>query len=649
MKGLIQMKRLLSGRKAKFGFEDALLGRLNGPDAGRFLQRRTAKPNYSGLPKWGAAMAVARGENLYLAALLSLSCFLVPTMSAALNQTYYVDKTSGAPSVGTQAAPFHTIEEATDILEQGDTAIVAGGSEAAPTLYAERISFGGNDNSGTGGARITVRAEPRRSVLMYGFETDGTDYLTIQGFQITIPAALLSADPDAKYAVFINSDDVEIRDNYFFDLSGWAIRADHDAPWHTRGLITGNHMFRCGVGLTIYGDDWLVEDNDVERLVRDGVLGIDTDYSRAFGDNITFRGNHFHGTLPAEIGSSHVDGFQSFDNNGWYLRNFTFENNIITDFHQGIILESGYGSGNISDVMIRNNIFDGGNLTGAYGVYAKWGVTNLLIAHNIFANMDIHAVFLRFGAEGTVANNIFYDAGANYHADAASPLMGLNNILNREGHPYYSDPSDIVNVDPLFSNANNWLGADGLPFTADDGYRLWSTSPAIDAGTDVGVTNDIFGHPRPQNGLFDIGPLEFGFAPSTSISRVGAADNAFTFGSGSWTVDFSEDVNNVTSDDFSLTTLGDAAIATGPTVSGAGASYTVDITGVTGSAGTIILHFDVGDVVSLAGGLPAKPARGPWFSNVVPASAAMGWVLVFLGVVLASTGAAVIRKKALKH
>lgn len=511
MKGLIQMKRLLSGRKADLGSENALHGRLNGPDTGPFLQRRVATPNYFGLPKWGAAKAVARGENLYLAALVSLSCFLVPTISAALNQTYYVDKTSAAPSLGTQAAPFHTIEEATDILEEGDTAIVAGGSEESPTLYAERISFDSNPNSGTGGARITVTAEPRRSVLMYGFETDGTDYLTIQGFQITIPAALLSADPGAKYALFINSDDVEIRDNYFFDLSGWAIRADHNAPWHARGLITGNHMFRCGVGLTIYGDDWLVEGNDVERLVRDGVLGIDTDYSRAFGDNITFRGNHFHGTLLAEIGSSHVDGFQSFDNNGWHLRNFTFENNIITDFHQGIILESGNGVGNISDVTIRNNIFDGGNLTGAFGISAKWRLTNLLVVHNLFANMDIHGVFFRFGAQGTVVNNIFYNAGSNYHPDDASSLVASNNILNREGWPYYKVPSDIVNVDPAFIDANNWLGPDGLPFTTDDGYKLHARSPAIDAGAVTGVTNDILGSVRPQplGCPPDIGPVEF--------------------------------------------------------------------------------------------------------------------------------------------
>ena len=139
--------------------------------------------------------------------------------------------------------------------------------------------------------------------------------------------------------------------------------------------------------------------------------------------------------------------------------------------------------------------------------------------------------------------------------------------------------------------------------------------------------------------------------PTAMITRVGAVDSAFTGGSGSWTVEFSEDVINVTNDDFSLSTFGDAVVGTGPTVTGGPASYTAAIGGVTGASGTIILNFEVGDVVSVADGTPAEPASGgaQWFSNVVPAPAAMGWVLVFLGVVLALAAAVVIRKRALKH
>jgi hypothetical protein len=46
---------------------------------------------------------------------------------------------------------------------------------------------------------------------------------------------------------------------------------------------------------------------------------------------------------------------------------------------------------------------------------------------------------------------------------------------------------NLVGVDPKFVNISNSLGADGIPFTSDDGLRLQNNSPAIDAGTYVGL------------------------------------------------------------------------------------------------------------------------------------------------------------------
>ena len=149
-----------------------------------------------------------------------------------------------------------------------------------------------------------------------------------------------------------------------------------------------------------------------------------------------------------------------------------------------------------------------------------------------------------------------------------------------------------------------------------------------------------------------VAELSAPLGPTATITRDGAVDSAFTDTTGSWTVGFSEDVINVTDDDFSLSTLGDAVVGTGPTVTGGPASYTVSIGSVTGSAGTISLNFDVGDVVAAADGttaaLPAS-SGSQWFSNVVPAPAALGWVLVFLGIVLALAAAVMLRRKALKH
>ena len=137
--------------------------------------------------------------------------------------------------------------------------------------------------------------------------------------------------------------------------------------------------------------------------------------------------------------------------------------------------------------------------------------------------------------------------------------------------------------------------------------------------------------------------------PTVTIARVGDLDSPFVDTTGSWTVDFSEDVTGVTDDDFTLETTGDAAASGGPTVSGGPASYTVDITGVSGT-GSIGLNFLVNDVVATATGLaPVGQNNAAAFTNVVPAPAAKGWVLVFLGVVLTLAAVAMLRKKALKH
>ena len=138
--------------------------------------------------------------------------------------------------------------------------------------------------------------------------------------------------------------------------------------------------------------------------------------------------------------------------------------------------------------------------------------------------------------------------------------------------------------------------------------------------------------------------------PTATITRDQVVDWAFTNGSGSWTVEFNDDVLNVDDADFSLDLSLGNAVASGPTVTGAGASYTASISGVSGT-GTIILNFDPIDVVAVVGGKPAEPTSGvsQWFSNVVPAPAAMGLVLVFLAVVLVLAAAVMLRRKGLKH
>jgi predicted outer membrane repeat protein len=103
------------------------------------------------------------------------------------------------------------------------------------------------------------------------------------------------------------------------------------------------------------------------------------------------------------------------------------------------------------------------------------------------------------------------------------------------------DPPErsLINKDPLFVNAADAIGPDGLWATADDGLRLTALSPVIGVGKPIFlpkdtqdldddgnlaelVPTDVAGFSRIQDGTLDLGAYEFGdivFAPDISVER----------------------------------------------------------------------------------------------------------------------------------
>jgi len=401
--------------------------------------------------------------------------------------TYYVDQSHPQASdgnPGTESLPWLTIQKAADTVWAGDTVIIKSGT------YNERITFG-NRSRGAPGQVITFIAQPRRSVTMWGFYTRYAHYLRIEGFNIKTDPSLTGWTE--QNGVFISSDHVEVVDNYLYNLEGTAISGTSEGAH-----IANNNIYHSQAGLAISGSDWLVEGNEVERLYSYG--NGDSDYSRFFGDNHIIRSNFFHGTLFNEIGSAHVDCFQTFDNNGEFAHHVTFDSNVCYDFHQGFMGEAAY-YGDISDLVFKNNIFAHG---GAWGLCVHQ-IKNVTAVHNVFADIQYHGIGFRDGATGKVWNNIFYNAGSNYWASNGGSVQGSHNLLYKTDRQITPGdfPDDLVNLDPLFADP------------AADDYHIQIGSPAIDSGRDVDVATDLEGVLRPQGSGYDIGPYEY--APALEL------------------------------------------------------------------------------------------------------------------------------------
>ena len=286
------------------------------------------------------------------------------------------------------------------------------------------------------------------------------------------------------------------------------------------------------MGIWAAGNNWLVQGNEVKQLFQwQQSRNKDADYARFFGNNITFRNNYFHGTRMQDVNAfeeSHVDCFQTWHSNGVeaeYAHSVLFEKNICFDFSEGIQARDAETEGkpvqtsnHLTDFTVRNNVFANGFVDipiykGGWGLNIH-SVKNLKVVNNFFKG--VYAVVINKDATGIVKNNIFYGDGihSGIRTDDNTPSTvdfgyNLNYNVPDKGY-YYRAATDLWDTNPLVFDPVNLVGADALPFTSDDGYKLQNGSPAINAGADLAgiVVDDILGNSRPQGGKWDIGVFE---------------------------------------------------------------------------------------------------------------------------------------------
>lgn len=263
---------------------------------------------------------------------------------------------------GSEQEPFETIQHAANNAKPGDTIYVMAGR------YEEQVKI---KTSGTEARPIKFQAMPRRSAIATGFVVEAS-HICVKGFEITAEKPTTSVQLQGSYC--------EVLDNFIHDMmmavngtygepSADGTIRDYSAVTHNR--IAYNKVDHCEYGFILGGNDWLVENNEISRLFMyaPGNQYDDCDYTRFFGKGCIQRFNYYHGTLTSETGRAHVDGIQTFMNNGGMAQDVLFEYNTCFDWGQGAMIESAPHIGSVRNWIWRHNIYSSDRPTykGAWG------------------------------------------------------------------------------------------------------------------------------------------------------------------------------------------------------------------------------------------------------------------------------------------
>lgn len=414
--------------------------------------------------------------------------FLLMTTSSVVSATVRFVTPSGAGaqdgSSWTNAYPGTSLQAAINASSSGDQVWVAGGTYPTTT-----------------GSDRTVSFSMKEGVLIYG-SFAGTESLLSQRTLANGPTSILSGEigaagvSDNSYRVIINGDLSTAS-----VLDGFVIRDGNDdrTASATEGL--GGGIYNAGSA-----------SGNSSPTIRNCVI---TNNRATFGAGIF--NNGFNGKTSSPIISHCIITGNTATSAGGGIDNFgvtgnanpTITNCIIynnTAPKAGGMYNWGGDNGNANPTIL-NSAFINNSATG--------DVAGGLIADNLNqfgGNSGSSAVVVR--------NSIFWGntatgGGPQFAIAGTGTFTSTYSIIDMSGQssPHVISGAGTGNLtsDPLFVNISNGIGADDQWMTGDDGLRLQSSSPAVNAGENSGVpTADLIFNNRIANSTVDIGPYEYG-------------------------------------------------------------------------------------------------------------------------------------------
>ena len=392
-----------------------------------------------------------------------------------------------------------------------------------------------------------------------GFWVTNSTYVTIQGFIFRAHdnSAVLLVDESGP----VNN--ISVANNrILYNIGRQAGGSDYGIAVYraASATIVGNEIAwtgsegihsQCsptGTALTVRGN-WIHNQGDLSVM---GPAATGTPGGTIFGDDLTMNGN-YSGSV-AENNLIENTGGYSIDledySNGWTIRNNIFRNTVTRG-----CLKLDANEVSVSNSQIYNNLFlncgtgGGGPSPGIYAtVTSGKSLQNNVIYNNTFVNNLSGAIYL--ANSGTVSgnvfrNNIMYDQGDKQMVYWPAADTFTNNVVISKTRGAASTLVGFNGTNFFCSTLTN-LGATNKcsdpAFVDPNGndFHLLSTSPAIDAGTSIGMPTgrstsinntlaSLYGLPsyaenRSMSGsAWDVGASEFG-GSSAPTARVTLGD-----------------------------------------------------------------------------------------------------------------------------
>jgi hypothetical protein len=446
-----------------------------------------------------------------LSILTFVGLFLIAPQAAAA-ATYYVSPTGNDTNNGSTDSPFATFTHAVDQLNAGDSLILKNGT------YQQQLVIPA-DKDGAANALITIQAENIGQAIIDYYPSQEASAVIINGDYIKIVG--LEVLRSKNYGIENKGQYNIIQSNKVHDSIGHGIYTDNvyttidanevfhasmmnqprtiDSGWGSaikvkmggdHAIIRNNYVYNnYGEGIAVTrGADALVRNNFVYNNYAVNIY-VDNSYNVLVENNFAYctpnSGYERDGHAAAAFGMEEED----YPNWGAQLHDVTWQNNIATGCYRGFYYWR-------SDV-------------------AGTGLQNVKIIHNTLVNMTHNTMAIETTpshSNNLIANNIFYQDDNSFgYLDSTAGFSVHHNLFNTQPSDTNLRGSNDVYANPeLVGNQ-----------THPNYYKISSSSPAINQGASLGVTQDFWGTIRDSQP--DMGANEFSSTVETSPSPTATA------------------------------------------------------------------------------------------------------------------------------